>query len=51
MRLTCPNCSFKCEFEDALIPTREQELECSGPEHAWCETAALRSAQGPGARP
>ena len=51
MRLTCPNCSSACQFEHALIPTREQELERSDCAHAWCESAALDRVHGPGARP
>ncbi|MXX91077.1 MAG: hypothetical protein F4213_21265 [Boseongicola sp. SB0677_bin_26] len=51
MWLTCPNCSSEHEFDDAPIPAREQELECTDCEHAWRETAAPGSTQGPGARP
>lgn len=51
MRLTCPNCRSKSEIDDALIPVRAKELECSDREHARRESAALRTAQGSGARP
>lgn len=50
MRQTCPNCSSEFKFDDALIPAREQELECLGCEHSWRETAAPHGAPGSGAR-
>ncbi len=51
MRLMCPDFRSECDFEDASIPVRDQELKCLHCKHTWCETVALRRAQGTGVRP
>lgn len=47
MRQTCP----KYVFNDALMPARGLEPECSDGEHVWRETAVPRRTQGSGALP
>lgn len=51
MRLTCPNRSSECAFDNLLILVRDQELKWLDNELVLLETAAPRGKQGPGARP
>lgn len=41
MRLTCPNCQAQYEVDDAAIPARGRDVQCSSCGHSWFQKGAV----------
>lgn len=55
MRLTCPNCGARYEIDDALIPAKGRDVQCSNCSTNWFQSGAVAvdplSAAPPGPEP